>query len=429
VEPGLLHNVQGLNTRSVANGACQTGEISRIDCPLFFNGCEYYERVRAARWRQHVFTNYALHISSNRFSEGLGAFDLLTLDEGHVAPQALSDAFTFELSDFEIKSVLRLKNYASMTPTEWSRKGSDLVGWIENRMATAKSMGDFANLHRLKAVQYKVKDLAAYVNSRWVVEETDTGSRKFTPIVPSDFKEFLFNGAGKIVLVSATFNRKILGQLGITEDEVDYFEYDSPFPVKRRPVYLLPTSKLNYESTPQEILQVVQRADQIISRRLDRKGIIPTGSYQRQKFIYEHSKFRELMITPKSAQELPAAIEYFKNCDGPRILVGPNFTTGVDLPHYFCRYVIVPKLPYPSAQGAVYKARCEVDPEYGTFLMASDLVQTMGRGMRDVSDWCEGFILDANAETVFQYSRHLFPKWFLKAVVHIDQIPEAPNYG
>jgi hypothetical protein len=346
-------------------------------------------------------------------------------DEGHSVPQALSDAVKFELSEYEMKVLLRLPKYRTMTISEWAVKATTLRGWMANRIETATRMGDAQALIGLKRLKLKLDIMSLWVNDNWVIEDTPKGGKEFTPIYPSDFRELLINGANKILIVSATIRPKILEQIGLDISDVDYFEYDCPFPTWRRPIYVMPTTKMNYESSEEDIRRIVQRTDQIIARRLDRKGIIPTVSYRLQEIFLKYSMFKDLMIAPKSAQELPAALSELKRRTGPCVLVGPNFSTGVDLPHDYCRYVIVPKLPYSNSQNAVFRARCEADKDYGTFMMVQELVQSLWRGMRSELDWCEGFILDSNIENVLEYNRKMFQRWFLSAIKYTDAVPDA----
>ena len=98
-------------------------------------------------------------------------------------------------------------------------------------------------------------------------------------------EKLLFLGIPKIILISATINMKTLSLLGIKRSECDFYEYGASFDPGRSPVYFLPTVSLNHKTGPDEFSLVVGRVDEIISDRLDRKGIIHTTSYQRAQDI------------------------------------------------------------------------------------------------------------------------------------------------
>ena len=176
-----------------------------------------------------------------------------------------------------------------------------------------------------------------------------------------------------------------------------------------------------YKMSSGQWQETVGRIDTIISKRLDRKGIIHTTSYAYQDRILKESEHAGIMIAPKSARETQAAIEEFRDSLAPSILVSPAVTTGFDFSYSECEYQILLKVPFIDARSPVMKARSESDKEYLPYLVAQTLVQTCGRAMRAPDDHCENFLMDQHANWFLNKPekggyRHLVPGWFTRQI-------------
>ena len=56
-----------------------------------------------------------------------------------------------------------------------------------------------------------------------------------------------------------------------------------------------------------------------------------------------------------------------------------------------------------------------------------ELVQTCGRGVRAVDDWCENLIVDDSAVWFLSKYNHFAPSWFLEGKRTVRMIPEPPE--
>lgn len=388
-------------------------------------GCMYYDAIATARQSQLVVTNYKFWLSQNAFAQGLGEFDCLVLDEAHNAPQELADFLSTELTHKDIEGTLQIK-----APSE----SGDLKVWY----AWAKTQGaaterlleqwkpktrpEMQKYRQLKAVNRKLSVLASMTPADWVVVETPEGFH-FDPIwVRNHTEDALFVGTPKVILTSATFNRKTAEMMGIANDKLEWHETPSDFPIARRPVYYVPTVKVDFRTDAAMERLWGARIDQIIRARGDRKGIIHTVSYARRNRILQMSEFRDRMIShdSKTARQ---AVETFKAAGPGAILVSPSMTTGYDFPYDECEYQIILKIPFPDGRTPVVKARTAVDKDYPAYIAMQELVQAVGRGMRAVDDQCETFIIDDNASWFIPKYRALAPAWFLQAFKRIDTLP------
>jgi len=243
---------------------------------------------------------------------------------------------------------------------------------------------------------------------------------------PSQYAEqYLFQGAKKVVLLSATLTPKTLALLGI--QDATLWECPSRFPVERRPVIYVPTTQVDSKMKPEHWTAWRTRIDQIMGPRLNRKGIIHTVSYKRRDAVLAQSQHNAHMMTHQS-KDLVTQVLSFKKSSTPWWLVSPSIMTGWDFPYDQCRCQIMAKLPFPDTRSKVLKARCEVDQDYMAHLKAQSFQQSVGRGMRAEDDWCETIVIDDHFRWFVKKYRRLFTKSFLEAVRTQLTLPKPLQY-
>jgi Rad3-related DNA helicase len=156
----------------------------------------------------------------------------------------------------------------------------------------------------------------------------------------------------------------------------------------------------------------VSRIDQIIQRRLDRKGIVFTVSYERAKYLMSWSRFKDIMVT-HSTRDVADVVRDFKDAPAPIVLISPVVTTGWDFPMQEKPYYLVAaKVPYPDTSDLVTKARHEDDKEWSSYIAMETLVQLSGRASRSEKDKSEVIITDDNAKWFLRRYGHFAPAWF-----------------
>ena len=210
-------------------------------------------------------------------------------------------------------------------------------------------------------------------------------------------------------------------------DQYEFMEYPSTFEKERRPVYRIPTVRLNKDTDEEGYRTWLTRIDQIIRDRLGRKGVIHTVSYKRAQLVMEKSEYRKYMMIHNS-KNTRAVVEAFRKSDPPAILVSPVMDTGWDFIGPQARWMIVGKLPWPDTRAAVMRARKEKDPEYMAYLTMQGLVQMSGRGMRSEDDWCEVFVIDDSLGWFMKGHGEFAPQWFREAIKWVNVIPEPLNF-
>jgi ATP-dependent DNA helicase DinG len=431
---------------SVADGPCHSG----ITCPKKDGGCAYFDQLKVAQRASLVVTNYTYWMHIQAQERNLGEFDLMICDEAHNTPDELSDFLGVELDVADGKRILASPVMGpGASREEWVEWGKFHLMVVKERLETArvsskgKTEADsrvMRDVRELKRMQQVLERIAS-MQGDWVIEyeERTIGSGirapkkkvvKFDPIWPMHHAErSLFRGVPKVVMFSATVRPKTAALLGIRDGDYDFLEYPSNFPVERRRVWTIPTVKVGYKTSEGEMQIWLNRIDQIIDARRDRKGIVHTTSFRLRNYILMNSRHRDLIMANDS-RNTRDTVEEFKRSRRPMVMISPSLTTGWDFPYAECEYQVVGKIMFPNTQSQIMKARTASDKDYGNYMAMQTLVQACGRGMRAADDQCETFIIDDNIGWFLARYKHFAPDWWLESVQPSRVLPGAlPKLG
>jgi len=395
-------------------GPCRSGE----KCSLKDRGCLYFDKVREAVASNAVLTNYPYWLAMRRYSRGLGHVRRLVADEAHALPEGLMDACTITID---------------MTANPQRNLPTTIDGWKDwaerhLRMLAPIPTDDTRDITQPKSRIAGALEDMAHMDDTWVWQRM-SDVLVFAPTEPRRLRSYFEDAktVDQIVYLSATITPQTLGLLGIDPQDVEFVAMKSPFAIAKRPVYLLQTCRVDFRSMrdPVTANYWVARMDQVIGQRLDRKGIIHTVSYDRARFVLDHSEHKRKMIAPQRASDLPAALDQFRQMDAPAIFVSPSVTTGWDFPYRDAEYQIISKLPFPDTTSAIMKARMKATPGYGESLVAQTIQQTAGRIVRASDDQGETFIMDDHARWFIPKYRALFAGYFQDAVQSVDSLPDV----
>jgi Rad3-related DNA helicase len=414
---------------------CQEGHATRcpykgtVQCPAS------QAEMRAASSRL-VVTNYDKWITSARGREGnwMAHLSQVVFDEGHDAPDAVANAMQFTITSDDIEKTL--KTYYPRT--------TDLFScwkiWAENARIIALNVLQEWEQRILDELSPKPSWIRQYMHvkrlfqrlntiatgrvTNWVVEETPDGFQ-FDPIRISPYAEgVLFLRRPRVIVVSATLRPKTMAMLGLRKDLYDFNEFPSDFDRNRCPIYWIPTMRV--DSRAEDLSPLWIKLDQIMSRRMDRKGIIHTVSYARQQDVVRVSRHRGHMMVNVAGEVVTHVIDRFKMAAPGTVLVSPSVSTGYDFPGKDCEWQFIAKIPFQDGRSKINKARQADDKEYGPYNAMQTMVQTFGRGMRSKTDRCENFICDNHLEWFVPRYAHLAPKSFHSHFRRVEVVPQPP---
>lgn len=416
-----LKDARGMsNYPCVAEGGdCSTASCTEgISCHLKAGGCHYFDAVRRFQSSRFGTTNYAFWFArkaSNQVEEK--AAEILICDEAHLIAEEMDGYLSVLIKDRDVL----------LGPGADARGMGDWRTWAKGELERLDSTPRPFNKWEKKRRRELKEKLTRLTRAKddWVYERVKEGW-SFSPLWPTPYLEpWLWRGAAKIILMSATVRPKTLHYLGLDEEKAHYVEYDSPIPIGRRPVYYIPAARITYRADDVDLWKWVTAMDGIIGARLDRKGIIHAVSYERARFIKENSRYGELMVIHDSTTAREE-IARFKEAEAPRVLVSPSVTTGYDFPYDAARYQIIAKVPF-QPPSALLKARTAEDKDYPYYLALTTIVQMSGRVCRGPDDVGETFIVDEMFSWLLRQYGGFTPRWFRKAVLRRSAPPTPPR--
>lgn len=422
--------------------------------------CKYNELVKLCYNSNLVSTNIShwLSLYLQRAGNRLGQFDNLIIDEAHEAHNQVASAVTFTLNLNQIRALKFILPRDMNNLNSWLSWSRDILGRLDNNYdyeqmynETQNTKFDIQqlrfNLLRLQSINtsnfcvIKGKDNNSSNNNNYNNNKRDNNDDiiSFSPIWGTKFcEDFLFRGIKKVLLVSATFTEGDKKLLGISDNNCETIEMDSPFPLINRPFIYISTKpeiRLNFRSSDFDKRKIINRVDEIINGRLDRKGLIHSRSYEWKDRILNYSKVNNMndsIFQSHKPFNLNQQLEYFYQSPPPKVFISPSIYQGYDFKDSLARYQIIVKMPYLNKnESEIISRRCKEDRMYEVYYIINYLTQAYGRPVRGVLDWAETFMLDAMWIDFVRLYGVLFQKWFRQAWQVKDKIPSPPplSYG
>ena len=218
--------------------------------------------------------------------------------------------------------------------------------------------------------------------------ETTTEHLLIKPLTAKYHFKRLFDVAGKVVLMSATIKPTIAERLGIGEDEYDYMEVPSNWPVPTRLIYDLNAPKMNWKNRQEP--GVLEEQVKLIASVLNanKSGIIHTKSkgqaYELQDMLVnllEHLEF----YTPTTGIGTEKQLEeWYQNRFPGAYIISWSFHEGVDLGGEDIN--IMAKCPYVYTGSNYEKAKADYDQAWALDRAAYTMEQLFGRHQRGVRE-------------------------------------------
>jgi Rad3-related DNA helicase len=413
-------------------GPCHSG----IWCEHKAKGCLYYDQLSLAKSARLVDTNYSYYLAQTHHSDGLGPIPLLIMDEAHLAFRAVESHLSVYIGRDEVESIGVHMPRGEGFPDwdEWKRWAFGVVTSAREAESSLKlqvaESQESSNpvpssvLRQCRRMGALVRKLESVYSSlgRWVWERKGSGWL-FSPIWPADYSPRLFLDSPKVLLMSAIMTPKTADLLGVPESDRLWMDVPSYFPASNTPIQHISTVRINHRTTDAEMRQWVARIDQIIDRRLDRKGILFPVSYERRNLFMAHTRHSNLVFS-HTPEDVVQVVNRFKTAPAPALLVSPTVTSGWDFPGLECEYIIVGKIPFADTRNPVIKARMEDDPDWPGFDAMQTLIQEAGRGTRSASDKCEVLIIDDNWGWFWKKNSQFAPPWFRSRLLRrTDLVP------
>lgn len=247
------------------------------------------------------------------------------------------------------------------------------------------------------------------------------------------FTDFFDKTAEKFLFMSSTILDKdsFCSDLGIDPSQTAFISMPSEFPVDNRLVIFNPVAKMVYgwdkperkadrDALINEIINVCK------SYHPTDNGIIHTGSYQISSFLVRElsKKIPHKIYHHNADTEIgrESAINGFISDDisGPKILISPSITEGLDLKEDLGRFSIIAKTPFPSLADKWVKKRADLSQKWYNLQAIKSVIQASGRVVRSKDDWGVTYILDHSFGSLYNRMKSYVPSWWRESFNEID---------
>lgn len=406
---------------TASRGKCVFGESCMHDESATVRMCDYYQQKGAAFSGMGRVTNYAMALS---MPELLGYTSTYICDEAHRLEETVISSASITLNRMLFMRYRVKLPYLGENPTAWSQWARGVRIKPNNKYdITARKMNqDLEQLRKISG-EWRVDDrkatirLAPVFGSEYVLRNLFNHRPQVANSVLTG-KTGLYP-VSKAIFMSATLLAPDLMErmLGLPPNSYSYLDLPSPFPKDNRPINYRPVMPMSVKttSTPEGRRPMQEAMDKLIEHYLlkgDKCGIIHAVSRRYRDQIVEESRWKGVMTTD------PLVHSGKSNRKEASVLVSDNIIDGWDGADDLCRFVIMPKVPFPNLGDKAVLARQTLDPRSYDYQAVVSIIQGVGRGVRHETDHADSWILDSNWDSLMKRRMHWLPKSFLDVYKH-----------
>lgn len=279
---------------------------------------------------------------------------------------------------------------------------------------------DFLDKHLAKVDRF----IKSYNPDNWIMNlvETPIGKNmfkkyQFKPIDISPFSdECLYQYSSNVLLMSATIIDQdvFCKSTGIDLQNSAFLRIASPFPIANRPIYYFGIGKMSMASIDNTLPKMLDMIKILLEQHANEKGIIHCVSFKIAQFLFTTIKSPRLLThTSLNRDEI---LKYHISCPEPTVLLSPSMMEGVNLADSSSRFQILCKIPFPFLGDKVIKKRKLLHANWYAFQTAKSIIQSLGRSIRNDTDYAVSYILDEDWEYFFKCNRQMFPEDFLASI-------------
>lgn len=400
-----------------------------------YSTCPYYEQVGKAQASRKVLMNFSSFLHQTTYTDRFGPRDVLIIDEGHHCEEQLLDFISFSVSDRDLG--IELPRFEeTMEYTVWIAE-SGLLERINGLIEEAKNNNNLNRQEDLERLQHRIQQFLEAVeagDTEWVhdyVHHHFDNAPSYNTITVKPIyvhryaQEMFFRYGTNILIMSATIlDAGVMARsLGIEPSEVAFYRLPNSFPVKNRPIFLLPACQATGGKKQQHVWgpAMVKWTDRIVEMHKGKRGIIHTHNFAIARMLMEQCTVKERFLFQeafKTKDDMLAA--HSDRPDG--VIVAPAMHEGIDLKDDLSRFQIICKTPWPNIfEDKQLMARADADRRYLIWLVALRLVQAYGRSIRSATDWANTYVLDTAINNFISEANRMLPKWFTEAIQRVKK--------
>jgi Rad3-related DNA helicase len=418
---------------------CEMGLCKRIT-ENYCDDCPYLMDRAVARDNWITNMNYAYYLNITK-ARSLDKRNLLVMDESHVIENEMIKAGTIKITTGTLSAFgLDYLDLPKKKSTDWEKRIwlfeeffprlREQYLFLKNQIQQCeqwkftkeikKMISKMMAAERLVNIIAEIKKELA--DHQKVIIQADTDFIEFKVLYGYNlFAKYFENQAYKFLHMSATILNKMqyCKKLNLSEDEVEYLEYESDFPVENRLIHYTPVGSLAWKKKAQTIPKLIEKVKEILAAHPDEKGIIHTVNYELAEIIVDQlygTNEGSRLIIPRGKNK-QAILNSFYTSKNPYVLISPSLAEGLDLKDDLSRFCIICKMPYANIADKWVKTRLSLDATWYANFTAEQLVQMSGRSIRNKTDYAKTYILDEEFMRFAETNHFLLPDWWKKAVI------------
>jgi len=386
--------------------------------------CPYYEQRNKTLVSKFNTLNYNMFFA---LPDHLKKRQFLICDEA----SELEDQIVKQYSVFIDPD--RLKLLGVSVPSLYSEKQDAIYKWIcscilevSEYINTLTNKSNNKNIQLSNSENIKLSYLKNLHRSLNLITETweeceyvvqrDGKTARVMPLKVDVLSKYIFKYADNVLLMSATIidHKHFAKSLGIKEYE--YVESDSTFDPEKAPIYINTKQKINHYNLKKTLPKIVKQIEEICNQHEFEKGIIHTHTGFIASYLQNNLKSRRFLYRDKETRNEEILRQHSKS-KNPTVLVSPSLGLGIDLKDDLARFQIIIKAPYLPLGDKRIKKLFELDKQWYSNKMLSNVVQQCGRGIRSKQDHCKTYILDAGVYEAIIRNKNKLPKYFIERFV------------
>lgn len=408
---------------------CQMEKLNETRC----SDCEYLLALQYARESKTVISNYDYLFYSGVYAQQWYTRDLLICDEAHNFEKKIMSLVSEDLNRYIIWERYGFDIFEHVAKRGALRDINNHEYWVQilqKCIEKEKDMplsddGSEVQKHKDYLVKYrrlrgKLEDEAYIIDlplRKDILNDKDKEARlkvEFKPVAGTSHSDKLLQFGKQRLFLTGTLGSKdkFCEWNGLNETDTCYIYVKSPFPVEHRPIIKRYVCSMRQEAWINP--HIIKYIKEIISSHNGEKGVIHTASNSQAWFIKKALNSNRVWVAQGKSRE--ATITSFEDSNYPITLIGAGLKDGVDFKGDKCRYQILFKVPYPSLGSQQIKIRCKLDESWYMYQAIMDIMQSYGRGIRDMGDYCKYYVLDEDFEGLTHEYRYLFNEYFLEAI-------------
>lgn len=384
---------------------------TRAKLKTFCKGCHCSKTLATAKYKSgpgiynyHIYLAYKLHR------------EVLVVDEAHNLIPHIRNRMALRLWQHDVKYPDNMRTIDQMR--------AFLNKLDQKKRKSSKKLSAWYNAIHSANPEYTVSRTKAEFNGKGTVrgEPEERDCIELLPVDITQAPPIFWGSSKKLVLLSATINKKDIQTLGLLRKKVLYIDCESPISAQSRPIVLQDLVSVNRQSMVHATLKIANYINNVLAPKHDgEKGLIHATYAQSEILKQFLTGPRYIFHDRDNKKEQYQAFRNSNPADG-KILVASGMYEGIDLPEDLGRWQVIAKIPWSSLEDPAIRYQAVKDPDWYSWETWRTVIQACGRICRTVSDFGITYVLDSTVQKLLVDGEHLLPKWY------IDGLVEGNNY-